>query len=186
MVDATNTAMIFLRKAPIVGCMIILGCIAKDPDRVQAINIIQYGIMEYRGAVAENDKTSSIGAEITRAPEIKIAIPTSRIPLREGLSYGIAFVVEGPAASQPIPVNVILRSSHPCVLRTTGAVVYQNDTVLNVRVGIPRYIGGRIVNGKESPCVGPSVPGIATFEIYYAGKKYAEQKFLIVSDGNTM
>lgn len=167
----------------ILGCAAILGCSSKEPIRVQAIRIIQYGIMEYGGALSQKDKTSSIGAEVSRASAVRIVVPTDRIPLREGLSFGIAFVAEGPASSLTVPVTVILKSSHPCVLRSTGETVYQNDTVMDVLMGVPRYVGGRIVSEKENLCVGRSQPGPETFEIYYAGKKYAEQRFEIVPEG---
>lgn len=174
---------ITLRAVLILGCMAILGCGSKEPKRVQAIRIIQYGIMEYGDASLERDKTSSIKADISRASAIRIAVPTDRIPLREGLSYGISFVVEGPVTSQTIPVKVILKSSHPCVLRSTGEIVYQNDTVMEARIGVPRYVGGRIVSEKENLCVGSSQQrGSETFEIYYGGKKYAEQRFEMVTD----
>ena len=108
---------------------------------------------------------------------IKIIKITDRIPLRAGLAYGIAFVVTGLSISESIAVTVVQRTSYPCVLRSTGAVVYQNDTLLNVRIGVPRHVGARIVAGEDSPCVDPPGPGIETIEIYYEGKSMRNSDF---------
>ena len=163
----------------------VLGaCSAPNQTPVQAIEILAHGIMEYGSAPTEKDQSSSIGAEITRSPAVKIVTVTDHIPLRVGISYGISFVVKGSAVADAVPVTVVLKTSYPCVLRSTGAVVYQNDTILNVRIGVPRYVGARIVTGVDSPCVDPPGPGVETFEVYYDGKKYAEQRFSMLPDND--
>lgn len=162
--------------------LLISGCSSPAHNRVEAIDITEYGVLTYSGGITKKDPTSSMGADLTKAPVINLATTTNRIPLREGLTFGVGFVVKGPTEPESIPITVIVKSSTPCTLRTTGVVVYQNDIVLNVRVGLRRYVGARIARENDNPCVEPPGPGIETFELYYQGKKYAEKQFLVVPD----
>ena len=76
-----------------------------------------------------------------------------------------------------VDLKIILRSSTPCVLKTTGEVVYHNDSILQVRIGEMRHIGAAIVSGEENHCRDTPEPGIETFELLYGGHKLAEKTF---------
>ncbi len=167
--------------AVIIGCLTIAGCAGRYAPAVTSIDIIGFGILEYDRATSEKDLTSSIGAELFRAQRLRLSQPTDRIPLRTGLTYGVAFVVHG-TSSGVVNIKVVLRSSNPCILKETRQVVYQNDSVLQVRIGELRHIGGKFVPAEEDQCLGPYRPGTNTFELYYGDRKLAEKTFQLVPD----
>ena len=166
-----------------------MGLAACSPDRdaaVASIDIVAYGLLEFDRAGISKDPTSSVGAQLSHATRVRVVQQTDRIPLREGLSYGIAFRVRGRPAGAVVPVKVVLRGSSPCVLKRTREVVYHNDTVLDVKLGDLRHIGGRITGGEENHCAEVPGPGTETFEFYFEGRKLAEKSFhLVLEDSRT-
>ena len=170
--------------ATIVASLALAACTASPPSpRVSSIEIVGYGIFEYGQAVRETDATSPIGAEIARAPAIRVSVQTDRIPNRTGISYGIAFVVRGEPSGAPVDIRVVLRSSAGCVLKATGALIHENASTLQVKLGELRHIGGRIVPPDEDHCTSRPAADTETFELYYSGHKLAEKRFELLEDG---
>lgn len=165
-------------------CALLLAACGASPTspRVSSIDIIEYGIFEYGQAVRETDATSPIGAEIARAPAIRVSVQTDRIPNRAGISYGIGFVVRGEPPDALVDIRVILRSSAGCVLKTTGALIHENASTLQVRLGEVRHIGARIAPPQEDHCTARSRANGETFELYYHGDKLTEKRFEILDD----
>ena len=159
------------------AALALAACSSDDGVRVDSIEIVAYGVLEFETAVSGKDPTSSVGAPLSHAARIHVVRQTDRIPLREGLLYGVAFVLRGRPAGAGVPVKVVMRSSRPCVLKQTRQVVYHNDTTLDVRIGDLRHIGAKITSGDDNLCVDPVGPGIETFEFFYQDRKVAEQKF---------
>jgi len=102
-------------------------CSTGEDVRADSIDIVGFGILGFDEARFEPDAPSSVGARIGRARALRIVRQTDRIPCRPGLSYGIAFVARGTPPGGVGDLKVILRSSTPCVLKTTGEVGYPND-----------------------------------------------------------
>lgn len=166
---------------------VCLGAAACSPDRdvaIESIDIVAYGVLEFDRVGIGKDPTSSVSAQLSHATTARVVLQTDRIPLREGLSYGVAFRVHGRPAGAVVPIKVILRGSSPCVLKRTREVVYHNDTVLNVKLGDVRHIGGRITRGEENHCVELPGPGTETFELYFEDRKLAEKSFHLVLEGS--
>ena len=158
----------------------LAGCGGQQSPKVSGIDIVGFGIFEYEQAVREPDPTSPISAEMARAPAIRVSVQTDRIPNENGISYGIAFVVRGQPTGAQVDIRVVLRSSAGCVLKTTGAVIHENASTLQVRLGELRHIGGRIVPPEEDHCTGRPAAETETFELYYEGEKLAEKRFRLV------
>ena len=155
---------------------IIASCmpIAERPVELQ---VIDYGVIESERVTMRPDETSSVGAMRGASSSMRISARTSRVPLRAGLSYGLAFMVTK-APSEEVSIKGILRTSAPCVLKATGNVVYHNDTVLQVKVGELRHLGARIpASGSENHCRGEPQPGTDTFQLYFGDQKLAERTF---------
>ena len=161
---------------------LVAGCVPSAEPQVSAIDIVGFGIFEYGASRSGEDPSSPIGAQITRAQGLRVLQQTERIPLRRGVAYGVAFIVRGSPPDAVVDIGVVLRSTAGCVLKATGEVVYENESVLQVRLGELRHIGGRIVGPEEDHCVGPPAPGIDTFELSYHGRKLAQQRFRLVND----
>lgn len=161
----------------------LAACGSPAPPTVSAVEIIQYGIFEYEKTASKVDPTSPIGAQIARAKALRVSVQTDRIPNRVGVWYGIAFVVRGEPLGAPVDIRVVLRSSGGCVLKATGAVVHENASTLQVRLGQLRHIGARIVPLKEDHCTTRPAGDTETFEIYYQDAKLAEKRFQILPAG---
>ena len=164
--------------------LLMLGsCGQNKPAVVSSIEVVRFGLLEIVDSANTLDATSSIGAEIAHAREMRVSHQTDRIPLRPGISYGIAFVVHGTAPDGIVEIQVVLRSSSPCVLKQTGQPVYQNDTTLRVKLGEVRHVGARIAAPEESHCKNIPGPGFETFELRYRNRKLAEKTFEVIPEG---
>lgn len=158
------------------------GCAENMDIAVTSIDIMDFGILEYVQTKSANDPTSSVGAHMTRAQEIRLSQHTDRVPLRSGLAYGIAFVVRGTTRDASVQIQVVLRTTSPCKLKTTGEFVYRNDSVLQVRLNEVRHVGARIAAGDDNHCVDTPGVGTETFEIYHGGRKLAQKSFQIYQE----
>ena len=68
------------------------------------------------------------------------------------------------------------------MLKATGALIHENASTLQVRLGEVRHIGARIVPPQEDHCTARSRANAETFELYYHGDKLAEKRFEILDD----
>ena len=153
---------------------LLTACASDAPVTLQ---IAGYGIIESDRVVMRIDKTSTVGAKRADARSMQVAVTTERIPLRKGLSYGIAFRVMR-APTQEVQLKGVLRTSSPCLLKDSGKVVYHNDSVLTVRIGQLRHFGARIpASESENHCIGEPQPGTDTFELWFEDQKLVERTF---------
>ena len=160
--------------------MVIVACGCSTPHSPDVqVQIVGFGTIETVGLVMRADETSSVGAKLGGAKAMRVVAETQRIPLRPGVSYGIAFkVIKAP--SEEVALKAVLRSSSPCTLKSSGQTVYHNDSVLRVKVGQLRHLAARIpASERESHCVGDSQAGTDTFQLWFDGKKVAEKTFEI-------
>ena len=154
----------------------LTGCMPIAESQVE-LEVIDYGVLEGGQVTMRPDETSSVGAMRANSMSMRISARTARVPLRAGLSYGLAFRVTK-APSEEVSIKGILRTSAPCVLKATGNVVYHNDTVLKVKVGEVRHLGARIpASDTENHCRGEPKPGTDTFQLYFGDQKLAEKTF---------
>ncbi len=175
--DGFRLPAVFRITALVALCVAAGSCVPQGDMVVDSIDILAFGILEFDRTTADKDPTSSVGARLVRGQRFRISQQTDRIPLKQGLSYGVAFVVKGTPSDAVAEVKVILRSSSPCVLRESHEVVHHNDSVLQVRIGELRHIGGIIASGDDNHCVDTPGPGTETFEFHHGGRKLAEKSF---------
>lgn len=160
----------------------LAACAPSTEPQVSSIEVVGFGVFEHGPSASGADPSSPIGAQITRAQSVHVSRQTDRIPLRQGVAYGIAFIVRGSPADAMVDINVVLRTSAPCVLKATGQVVYENESTVAVRIGELRHIGGHIPAPEEDHCAKPPGPGTDTFELFYRGRKLAEKRFQLISE----
>lgn len=160
----------------------LTNCMPTIGERPVLLEVVDYGIIESDRVTMRPDETSSVGAKRANSLSMRIAATTTRVPLRAGLSYGLAFMVTE-APSQEVSIKAVLRTSAPCVLKASGNVVYHNDTVLKVRVGEVRHLGARIpASDRENHCRGDPKPGIDTFQLYFGDRKLVERTFEVYQE----
>ncbi len=165
------------------GIYLVSGCATVQETAVNSIEITGFGILGYYRVRIDPDETSSVGAKLGAAKGLQLSSQTTRIPIRPGLAYGVRFVVHGNPPDATVEIGVILRSTNACVLRDTGQVVYHNDSVLKVRIGEVRHIGGRFpASEEEDHCIGEPQPGTDTIELYHGDRKLAEKTFQIIKE----
>lgn len=164
-------------RVALVGLLLLGACQTVPDEPPVVLEIVGYGIIQSERVVMRKDETSSVGAELAAAQRMRVVTQTTRVPLRRGLSYGIAFrVIEAP--SQEVAIRVVLRTTATCVLKESGRVVHHNDSLLTVRVGELRHVAARIpASDSENHCAGEPQPGSDTFELYFDQQKLASKSF---------
>ena len=143
------------------------------------MEVLARGIIEQESVEFRDDPKSSIAARLGAAIGMRVVNATSVIPLVPGTSYGIAFrVTRAPAPT--IPLKVVIETSAPCRLKSSGVVVDRNESEIMVRVGEVRHIAARIpANDDENPCQGAPLPGIDTLSIFHDGRLVARERFMV-------
>ena len=163
---------IFLLVSGLAGC-------TSTPDSAVRIEVLGRGIIEKEIVAWRGDPSSSIGAKRADARSMRLVRQTELIPLQPGLTYGIAFRVTH-APQEVVQLRAELKTSAPCRLKSTGAVVYHNDSTLTVRVGEVRHLAATIpASPAENPCEGEPLPGMDTFTLSYGDSKLAEARFQV-------
>lgn len=156
----------------------LAGCSSTAAPEVK-IEVLGRGIMQTEIVTWRDDPSSSIGAKRADSRSMRIVRQTELIPLEPGLTYGIAFRVTH-APQDVVQLRAELLTSAACRLKTTGEVVYHNDSILTVRVGELRHLAATIpASAAENPCDGEPLPGIDTFTLSYNGYKLAEARFQV-------
>jgi hypothetical protein len=168
-----------IRPKAICATLVLLCACESIPKPDVELEILAAGIIESEGEVMRADPSSSVGAQRTGARSMRVVESTALVPLRPGISYGIAFRVTR-APEESVQLRAVLKTSAPCKLKTTGEVVYHNDSVLSVRVGAVRHLAATIpATTEQNHCEGDPLPGIDTFTLLHDDKKLAEARFQI-------
>jgi hypothetical protein len=168
----TRISIVFLLASGLAAC-------TSTPAPAVKVEVLGRGIIQTETVSWRDDPTSSIGAKRAGSRSMRIVRQTELIPLQPGLTYGIAFrVVHAP--QQVVQLRAELRTSAPCRLKTTGEVVYHNNSTLTVRVGEVRHLAATIpASATENPCEGDPLPGMDTFTLSYNGYKLSEARFQV-------
>ncbi len=172
--DMTRICIVLLLVSGLAGC-------TSTPEPVVKVEVLGRGIIQTEIVSWRDDPSSSIGAKRADSRTMRIVRQTELIPLQPGLTYGIAFRVTQ-APEHVVQLRAELRTSAPCRLKTTGEVVYHNDSILTVRVGEVRHLAATIpASPAENPCDGKPLPGMDTFTLSYRGNKLAEARFQVAN-----
>lgn len=154
------------------------GCQSIEKPEVD-LEVLAAGIIESDGGVMRRDESSSVGAQRTNARSMRVVERTALVPLRPGISYGIAFRVTR-AKEATVKLRAVIQTSAPCRLKSTGEVVFHNDSILTVRVGELRHLAARIpASASENHCEGDPQPGMETLSLHDGPRKLAEVRFQV-------
>jgi hypothetical protein len=141
--------------------------------RIERIDIVGKGI--YQVAVGkltpEKQTPTGVAASVEDAKKIE---DTTTIPARNGLEFGIEYVIVGMPKGAQVPIRIV--SVYPEQgLRNpkTGKTVRRAEIVRNKIIGDVIYAGYAFENEWET------VPGVWKFELWHKNRKLAEQSFTV-------
>jgi hypothetical protein len=140
---------------------------------VQRIDVVKHGIysVEIDRTVDNQDLPGGRNTYVSNIQNTKV---TSDIPARIGMTFGFEYVVRGTPDDAELTLQKVIRVP-PQGLRDpiTRSTFYRSEDGAAVRIGRQSYAGYTLEYDWEL------VPGLWTFELWYQGRKLAEQVFMI-------
>ena len=144
---------------------------AQTPQ-VTRVDVTEYGIYTADLVKAEPAPGSPAGTEKILT-HMRLAAQTRTIPGAKGISFGYRFVLVGSPAGAIAPLHVV--TIFPAAM--TNPATHQSSTRsegdIGLSIGAIGYAGYSIDNDWEV------LPGVWTFQIWFQGRKLAEQSFTV-------
>jgi hypothetical protein len=147
--------------------------IAKNPrtPKITTIEILEKGVFKAQALDPLQNRNSPTGV-VRALATVALAESTTTIPSKQGMHFGIRYVVHGFPRGARVPIKVVQHYPkaglhNPRTNKTT--FTYQQTSL--------KTIGDSNFEGYHLESAWELVPGIWTFEIWYDGRKLAEQKF---------
>jgi hypothetical protein len=147
--------------------------IAKNPrtPKITSIEILEKGVFKAQARDPLQNRNSP-GGVVRPLDSISLVESTTTIPSKQGMHFGIRYIVHGFPRGARVPIKVVQHYPkaglhNPRTKKTT--LTYQQTSLK--MIGYPNFDGYHLENAWEL------VPGIWTIEIWYDGHKLAEQKF---------
>lgn len=139
--------------------------------RVDRAEILEAGIYRAQARTAQQNRNSPTGG-IRALATVALVKSTATILPERGLHFGIRYVLRGVPRGARVPIRIVQRYPkaglrNPHTNKTT--YVYQQSSFK--AIGYPSFEGYHLGSDWEL------VPGIWRFEIWYKGRKLAEQAF---------
>ena len=143
--------------------------------RVDSIVILEKGRFEAQVDNGKRDDHALAGRPRTVAP-VKLIEDTEIIRIKPGLLFGIRYLIHGAPLGARVPIKMVQRYPkaglhNPQTHKTTFG--FQRSALNSI--GYPSYEGYHLGKSWEA------VAGTWIFEIWYGGRKLAEQKFELVA-----
>lgn len=145
-----------------------------EEARVEGIDVIGKGI--YRVEIGKTVSRPDVPGG-TVAPPVRFALieNTTTVPARIGVEFGFAYRVIGEPAGAEVTLGFV--STYPA----PGLADPEKETPLRTgRYELNKKIGEPLYSGYGFEYDWELVPGIWTFEIWYDGRKLAEESFTVV------
>ena len=139
--------------------------------RVDRAEILEMGIYRAQARTARQNKNSPTGG-IRALATVALVKRTATIPPQRGMHFGIRYVLRGFPRGARVPIRIVQHYPkaglhNPRTNKTT--YVYRKSSFKTI--GYPSFEGYHLGSDWEL------VPGIWRFEIWYKGRKLAEQTF---------
>jgi hypothetical protein len=144
---------------------------AQTSPSVQSVEIVEFGI--YRIALSgEHIPLSSTAAgAVEPAAGVHLIATTNRVPAVVGTTFGCLFVVKGEPTGAPVTLDIVME--HPPFQKAPGDKTGTRD-----KVPWPYVIGQGAGYTYTLDHDWEAVPGDWSIQVWYHGKKLAEQKFI--------
>jgi hypothetical protein len=142
--------------------------------RVDRIDVVEYGIFTANTQSMQSAPGTASGTVSTVA-DIRHAATTRTIPAQQGIRFGFRYTVIGAPAGADVPLHMVTIFPPPGLTNpATQQRKAQSEYDSSATIGTASYKGYQLTDPWEV------VPGVWTLQIWYQGRKLAEQKFTIV------
>ena len=142
--------------------------------QVSRIDITEYGL--YTSTVADRvGAPNTATGVVSRITNVKLAATTRAIPAQQGVEFGFRFVVVGAPAGKIVPLHMVTVFPPPGLRNpATQQVKAQSEYDTNAVIGAISYKSYGFTNDWEVSL------GLWTMQIWYEGRKLAQQQFNVV------
>jgi hypothetical protein len=141
--------------------------------RVDRIDIVDKGVYEITTGEATPDPNTPTG-KISAVTKVKNIEATTAVRGRVGLEFGFQYTVVGAPAGDEVSLDIVnIYPALGIVDPQDPKPILENRYSRKKKIGETAYLGYGIENDWEI------VPGTWTFEIWYSGRKLAEQSFTL-------
>ncbi len=149
------------------------GAYAQTPQ-IDRIDVVEYGIYTTTatGEVSAPGTASGTRSIVT---DVRHAATTRTVPAQKGAEFGFRYTVVGAPAGAIVPIHFVTIFPAPGLRNpATQQVKDRSEYDVNVAIGQTSFKSYGLDNDWEV------VPGVWTMQIWYQGRKLAEQKFTVV------
>lgn len=141
--------------------------------QVQGITIVEYGV--YTADLQSTTRDAS-GVLVSTSTNFRRVVATDRVPAKIGSRFGFRYTVVGAPQGQTVEIRkVTIYPPQGLQSPTMAQPLRHFERKLSVEIGKTTYTGYKLDDPWEL------VPGPWTFELWYGGRKLAEQKFTVVA-----
>lgn len=153
--------------------LVSTGAYAQTPQ-IDRIDVVEYGIYTVN---TESTLSAPGVAGGTRniVSDIRHAATTRNVPAQKGVKFGYRFTVIGAPAGTIVPIHMVVILPLPGLRDPAMQKPFTRDEYdRTAGIGTTSFTTYSLDDDWEV------VPGIWTFQIWYQGRKLAEQKFTVV------
>ena len=143
--------------------------------QINDLKIIDYGVYASTNVSTTAAPDTATGQVITAA-DAHLVTQTQIVPAKQGEKFGFHYVLEGAPQGAIATLHFVTIFPAPGLTNpATGQTSTQSDYDDTVSVGVPVYKGYELTNPWEVRT------GAWTMQVWYEGRKIAEQAFTLVA-----
>jgi len=153
--------------------MLMLAPAASEEAAAGKVVVFQPGI--YQAVTAGPHRAHSTLGPVAGVRNEALIVPTTTIPARESLRFGLRYVVLGIELGGEVDIQLITRFPKPGLTDPlTGARITESQYSIRTTAGAIRYREFRFDHSWEM------LPGKWVFEFWHAGRKIGSQTFCVI------
>jgi hypothetical protein len=147
------------------------GAHAQAPQ-VDRIDVSQFGTYTKELVHAEAAPGTPAGT-LNIVTNVRLVAQTRTIPAQKGVGFGFRFVVVGAPAGALVPLRAVTIFPAPMTNPATQRSEKQEEADISLTIGTVAYRGYSMDSEWEV------LPGVWRFQIWYHGRKLAEEAFTV-------
>jgi hypothetical protein len=142
--------------------------------QVERIDVVEYGIYT-ANAESRQSMPGSVAGNLTIEKDIRLLQTTRSVPARRGVEFGFRYVAIGAPVGVAVPFHMVTIFPSPGLKNPRQTADHdRNEFDRTKMIGTTQFRSYVLDNDWEV------VPGVWIFQVWYQGRKLAEQKFTLV------